>query len=573
MTSAAHDKHGAEAASREGLRSRWHGWFTSTGAPPAWALVGYLTAGLLVGAALSAALPHVRATLLAALTGAIVAASGSGGPSGIARRVALIAAGAALVLTVVAFATGNDPVWAALAMAAVAILTSLAGMARVANLYELVPVRWAAAHIAVGCVAGLIVVFVGTAWRKRHEPDEVTAATAPPVPVRAMWDSLRSFDEHARDGVRRAIPLAVLMFFFQRQGGRDAFWIFFAAYIILITAGKAPKSLASVRVAGTLFGVVLLAAASLILPDRALFSLGFLILLAGIGFSPPYPITDRRRHRLGGTPTDRHDRRLRDRAGRDLSALAQRRGNRSRRGDPRTGDLERCFAGDRDALGTGDALAPGGGDAHAADAVARPVVGEHVDVAVAVTAFEVARVGLECDVPVVGDVGTAACVVRHPTAEVVARATGDPAPEVANEHVGGRMQARPGVGEPVEAIRPGEVGRHRAPRDEPAARGDRRLRVAQVARLAGRVEAHHPRRPPAAVADVDVLGIPPLRPRGEVRGKRFEHDQLPVARRLRIEAVVVRLHLGRAHVDETQRDRGDGEGDHDRSWSTPPTRG
>ena len=312
MTSAAHDKHGAEAASREGLRSRWRGWFTSTGAPPAWALVGYLTAGLLVGAALSAALPHVRATLLAALTGAIVAASGSGGPSGIARRVALIAAGAALILTVVAFATGNDPVWAALAMAAVAILTSLAaaagplgaalgflgslayfvvaGMARVANLYELVPIRWAAAHIAVGCVAGLIVVFVGTAWRKRHEPDEVTAATAPPLPVRAMWDSLRSFDEHARDGVRRAIPLAVLMFFFQREGGRDAFWIFFAAYIILITAGKAPKSLASVRVAGTLFGVVLLAAASLILPDRALFSLGFLILLAGIGLSPPYPI-------------------------------------------------------------------------------------------------------------------------------------------------------------------------------------------------------------------------------------------------------------------------------------------
>jgi hypothetical protein len=38
-----------------------------------------------------------------------------------------------------------------------------------------------------------------------------------------MWRSLRSFDEYARDGVRRAIPLAVLMYFFQLDGGRDAF--------------------------------------------------------------------------------------------------------------------------------------------------------------------------------------------------------------------------------------------------------------------------------------------------------------------------------------------------------------
>jgi uncharacterized membrane protein YgaE (UPF0421/DUF939 family) len=38
----------------------------------------------------------------------------------------------------------------------------VATMARVANLFELVSLRWAAAHIAVGCVAGLIVVFAGT---------------------------------------------------------------------------------------------------------------------------------------------------------------------------------------------------------------------------------------------------------------------------------------------------------------------------------------------------------------------------------------------------------------------------
>jgi MFS family permease len=300
------------AAAVEAPRSRWRSWFASTGAPPAWGLVIYMTCGLILGAALSGPLPDSRGTLLGALAGLVVAAAGSGGPSGIARRVAVIAAASGLVLTVVAFATGDRPLLAALAMAAVALLTSLAAaagplgallgflgslayflvatMARVANLFELVSLRWAAAHIAVGCIGGLLVVFVGTAWRRRAEPDDVKAASAPPIPIRAMWASLVTFDEHARDGVRRAIPLAILMFFFQREGGRDAFWIFFAAYIVLLTTGKSPKSQVSARVGATLFGVVLLAVVSLVVPDRVLFSLGVIILLAGIGLSPPYPV-------------------------------------------------------------------------------------------------------------------------------------------------------------------------------------------------------------------------------------------------------------------------------------------
>ena len=44
------------------------------------------------------------------------------------------------------------------------------------------------------------------------------------------------------------------------------------------TTRKAPKSLAAVRVGATLFGVVALALASLVAPDRLLFSLGFAIL-------------------------------------------------------------------------------------------------------------------------------------------------------------------------------------------------------------------------------------------------------------------------------------------------------
>jgi MFS family permease len=311
MSGVAEEQPSAAPSRVQALRAQVRGWFRSTGAPPAWALVRSLACGLAAGIVLSAALPHFRATILSALAGGIVAAAGSGGPSGISRRLALITAGWGFLLTVVGFATGGHPVWAALAMAAVALLTSIAAAAgplggivgfllslaymlvatlsRVSNIQESVSLHWAVAHIAVGCIGGLVVVFVGTAWRRRQEPDEVRTARAP-LPLRPIWESLRSFDEHARDGVRRAIPLAVLMFFFQLDGGRDAFWTFFAAYLVLLTPGKAPKSLALARVGSTLFGVVLLAVISLAVPDRVLFSFGMVILLSGVGLSPPYPV-------------------------------------------------------------------------------------------------------------------------------------------------------------------------------------------------------------------------------------------------------------------------------------------
>ena len=103
-------------------QSRWRSWFTSTGQPPAWPLVRYAASGLLAGVVLGAGLPDFRGTLLSALAGVIVAAAGSGGPSGISRRLAVVAAVTGLAFAVVAFATGNHPVWAALAMAAVMAL-------------------------------------------------------------------------------------------------------------------------------------------------------------------------------------------------------------------------------------------------------------------------------------------------------------------------------------------------------------------------------------------------------------------------------------------------------------------
>jgi hypothetical protein len=295
----------------EARPSVWQRIVASTGQPPAWALVRYLAAGLVAGIALGAALPHFKATVLAALAGAVVAACGSVGPSGIARRLAAVAAVWTLVLTTVGFATGGHPVWAALAMGAVAVLTSVGaaagplggalgfllslayllvvGMSTTKHLFGQVSVSWAAVHVAVGCVAGLLVAFAGTAWRRRGEPEEVRAARAP-LPIAPILASLRGLDANARDGVRRAIPLAILMYVLQADGSRDAYWIFFVAFLVLLTPGKAPASLASARVASTVFGVLLLAVASLVVPDDVLFSWGIVVLFAGIGLSPAYPM-------------------------------------------------------------------------------------------------------------------------------------------------------------------------------------------------------------------------------------------------------------------------------------------
>jgi uncharacterized membrane protein YccC len=80
------------------------------------------------------------------------------------------------------------------------------------------------------------------------------------------------------------------MYFLQHNGSRDAFWIFFAAFLVLLTPGKTPASAASARVASALFGVLLLGVASLLVPNEVLFSFGVVTLLGGVGLSPPYPL-------------------------------------------------------------------------------------------------------------------------------------------------------------------------------------------------------------------------------------------------------------------------------------------
>lgn len=83
MSKAAEKRREVATSRTEAPRSGWRSWFAPTGQPPALALVRYMVCGLVLGGALGGTLPQVRGTLLSALAGIIVAAAGSGGPSGI----------------------------------------------------------------------------------------------------------------------------------------------------------------------------------------------------------------------------------------------------------------------------------------------------------------------------------------------------------------------------------------------------------------------------------------------------------------------------------------------------------
>jgi hypothetical protein len=274
--------------------------------------VAYVVCGAAVGAAIGVAFAPQKGSALAALTGAIVAAAGSRGPSKIALRVASFTAAIAIVFVFLAFIVSGHPWWAAAAVGVVAIVTSalngagpvgtaLAALGlliyvltlvigTVAHINDDVPLATGVVRIVLGAVAGLLVVELGSTLRDRGHRVAAAAAPSLPSPWPALWRSLRSFDEHARDGVRRAIPLAVGIYLFERSGSRDALWVFIAAFVVLMPAGKSPLEVAAMRVASTIVGVVLLGLFALVVPQAALLAIALVAVLAGILYSPTYPL-------------------------------------------------------------------------------------------------------------------------------------------------------------------------------------------------------------------------------------------------------------------------------------------
>ena len=334
-----------------------------------WRPVLYAVAGLVVGGALGAVLTPQKGAVLAALTGALVAAAGSRGPTKVALRLASLATAAAVIVVFAAFAVTGHPWWAAAAMAAVAVLTSAVaaagpigaalGMlgsvgfvlavvgAATVGLVPDVSVLSGALRAVLGAVGGLIVAAVGAMLRNRRASDGDGAGPEIPAPWGPMWASLRSFDEHTRDGVRRAIPLAIGMFIYQRTLDHDSLWVFLAAFAVLLPTGKTAVRVAAARVISTVVGVLVISVLGLVGAAGVHFRGGDPVrprrhrLQADLPAAGRCVVRDGRRAtrrgacgkpgRLGRAPPARHAAGLRDGRGVDVSALAKGQTGRRRR--------------------------------------------------------------------------------------------------------------------------------------------------------------------------------------------------------------------------------------------------
>ena len=288
----------------------WRRWFASTGSPPMWRPVAYAVAGLLIGGAFGVLLAPQKGAALAALTGALVAAAGATGPAKVSLRLASFAAVAGMVTVFAAFAVTGHPWWAAAAMALVAVLTSCVGAAgpvgaalgmlgsfgfvlavvgtATVGMVPDVSLLSGALRVLLGAAGGLLVAVVGGRFRNRRTGHG--AGPDIPAPWRPMLASLRSFDEHTRDGIRRAIPLGIGMFIYQRTLDHDTLWVFLAAFAVLLPTGKTPTRVAAARVVSTIVGVLLLTVLDRIVGGAVLFTIAMLFLLVGIAYKRTYPL-------------------------------------------------------------------------------------------------------------------------------------------------------------------------------------------------------------------------------------------------------------------------------------------
>lgn len=280
---------------------------TPTDAPAQWAVVWSLGLGALGGLVVASIAGWAGSSVLPIVAAGAVAASAAGGPPGAAPR--LVSMGAAVVLCGVSIAgvTAGDPAWAAGAMAAVAVLTSAlaaagpvgAGLGTLGTMAYAVTaaivllqgldesltntgIAWRA---AVGCAVGALTGLVLARARASR-----SASAVPPAPWSAMLASLRRFDTHAHDGIRRAVVLGPAMYVLQDDGSREALWVFLGALGVLHTPAKLAVPTAVSRVGGTVLGVSLLGLLGLLLPVELLVLLAGLAMLPGIAYVRRYPL-------------------------------------------------------------------------------------------------------------------------------------------------------------------------------------------------------------------------------------------------------------------------------------------
>ena len=247
-----------------------------------------------------------------AQTGIVAGLTFAAGSSGRLRTALPVAAVLGVVVVVYsslgAVTTGHA--WAAaLAMAFVAFTTSVMTAARPVGLlvgmvasyaYWLVTavgvlrhtlVPGAAADVGVLGVLGLVVGLLLVALRALGEqlvgsaPPPTAERPAPPSLVGPIVASVRTFDGHARDGVRRALALGVAMFFFQTLATHNAFWVMLTVFVILGPAGRPSPLTAARRVVGTLAGVLAAVAVAQVLPWPAVLAISVAALALSLAAS------------------------------------------------------------------------------------------------------------------------------------------------------------------------------------------------------------------------------------------------------------------------------------------------
>lgn len=293
------------------LWSRLMRLFAPTASPAKWPVAISILGGTVVGDGIGAALGWGDSAILTGLAAALVAAAGASGPARLAVRLALLASLAGFVGIALGAITTGHPWWAAVTIAVAALLTSAlaaAGERGVAlgalgmTAYSVTAALGVLKHlgsgvsdlgvglrVAVGCALGVAVVLAAGLVRDRvwYRDAEIPVV---PAPWRAMWGSVRAFDEHARDGVRRALVLGVAMYLLQRNGSRDGLWMFLGALAVLLPPVKQAVFTAISRVVGTLIGVVVLELLALALSANVLLVCGLLALLPAIAYAKRYPV-------------------------------------------------------------------------------------------------------------------------------------------------------------------------------------------------------------------------------------------------------------------------------------------
>lgn len=300
------------ATARRGDGASWlRSAFRATGQRPQWHLVGFAVAGLLVGLVLGVAADPWEVALLPALTAGLVAATGAAGPSAVAVRVAGFAAASTVVLVCLGFVASDRPWLAAALMAAVAVFTSAAFgagpvggavgvlgtlafvmalvLSTATSARQSATLAEVALRVSAAAALGWVVVLVGSRWRERGAHTAAPAVRVP-APWQQIWHSVRTMDEHARDGVRRAVPLTACAFWYQWSGSHDALWVFISAMAVLLPTGKSTLEAAAFRVLATVLGVLVVGVAADLVPVAVLVGIAVAALLFGMAYKPVVPV-------------------------------------------------------------------------------------------------------------------------------------------------------------------------------------------------------------------------------------------------------------------------------------------